>query len=70
MPATAVDLLTVSVCLLPMSLGRASWCFVMAGCQIGGRGLQVGLQSRQFQKLQQVPLGLLEMELGGDEGQD
>lgn len=45
----------------------------MAGCQTGGRGLQVRLEARQrLQKPQQVPLGLVEMELelGGDEGQE
>lgn len=28
------------------------------------------LSKAEFQKLQQVPLGLMEMESGGDEGQD
>ena len=47
--------------------------FVTAGCQTGGRGLQVRLEARQrLQKPQQVPLGLVEMELelGGDKGQE
>lgn len=45
----------------------------MAACRTGGRGLQVRLEARQrFQKLRAAPLVLAEMELelGGDEGQE